>query len=77
MESELAQLEIKRGITDRWKETDPEYVSAKAEDTVLSQTLIYLSLRATIVKRHFLLKLKAKYAGRLWYVMVLILLNDT
>ena len=74
MESELAQLEIKRGITDRWKETDPEYVSAKAEDTVLSQTLIYSSLRDTIVKRHLL---KAKYAGRLWYIMVLILLNDT
>ena len=51
MDSQLAQLEIKHHIT-RWKETDPEYISAKADDS-------RSSLRATIVKRQYLLRLNA------------------
>ena len=62
MDSQLAQLEIKHHIT-RWKETDPEYVSAKADDSRSSLRLIHASLRATVVKRQYLLRLKAKYAG--------------
>jgi hypothetical protein len=61
MDSQLAQLEIKHNIT-RWKQSDPEYVSAKTEDSITSQKLTYASLRVSIVKRQFLLKLKAKYA---------------
>ena len=57
-------------------ETDPEYISAKADDFRSSQSLIHKSLRATIVKRQFLLKLKAKYAGVLLaYLIVLIFLG--
>ena len=59
MDSQLAQLEIKHKIT-RWKQSNPDYVSAKIEE---SMKLIYASLRVAIVKRQFLLKLKAKYAG--------------
>ena len=68
MDSQLAQLEIKHNIT-RWKQSDPEYVSAKTEDSITSQKLTYASLRVSIVKRQFLLKLKAKYAGI--YIMIL------
>ena len=49
MDSQLAQIEIKHHIT-RWKETDPEYISAKADDSRYSQRSIHVSLRATIVK---------------------------
>lgn len=62
MDSQLADLEIKYKII-RWTEANPEYVSAKTEDAFASQKLIYESLRVAIVKRQFLLKLKAKYAG--------------
>lgn len=62
MDSQLAQLEIKHHIT-QWKETDHEYISAKADDSRSSQRLIRTSLRATIVKRQYLLRLKANYAG--------------
>ena len=66
MDSQLAQLEIKHKIT-RWKQSDPDYVSAKIEESITSQKLIYASLRVSIVKRQFLLKLKAKYAGTSLY----------
>ena len=75
MDSQLAQLEIKHHIS-RWTETDPEYISAKADDSRSSQSLIHKSLRATIVKRQFLLKLKAMYAGVLLaYLVVLTFLG--
>ena len=51
MDSQLAQLEIKHKIT-RWKQSDPDYVSAKIEESITSQKLIYASLRVSIVKRH-------------------------
>ena len=66
MDSQLAQLEIKHKIT-RWKQSDPDYVSAKIEESINSQKLIYASLRVAIVKRQFLLKLKTKYAGTSLY----------
>ena len=66
MDSQLAQLEIKHHVT-RWKETDPEYISAKADDSRSSQRLIRASLRATIIKRQYLL---AKYAGGELVVML-------
>ena len=69
MDSQLAQLEIKHHIT-RWKETVPEYISAKVDDSRSSQRLIRASLRATIVKRQYLLRLKAKYAGGELVVML-------
>lgn len=62
MDSQLAEYEIKHNVT-RWKQSDPDYVQAKADDFVVSRTIVYESLRVTVVKRHFLLKLKAKYAG--------------
>lgn len=62
MDSQLAILEIKHNVT-RWQQSDAEYISAKMDNATASQKLIYASLRAAIVKRQFLLKLKAKYAG--------------
>ena len=64
MDSQLANLEIKHNVM-RWKQSDTEYISAKRENAIASQKLIYASLRAAVVKRQFLLKLKAKYAGNI------------
>ena len=62
MDNQLIELEIRHSIV-RWQQSDPDYISAKVENAIESQQLIYTSLRVAIVKRLFLLKLKAKYAG--------------
>ena len=54
MDSQLAILEIKHNVT-RWKQSDAEYISAKIDNATTSQKLIYVSLRAAVVKRQFLL----------------------
>ena len=67
MDSQLADYEIKHNIT-RWKKSDPEYISAKGDDALSSQNFVYEALRAAIVKRQFLLRLKTKYAGSyIWW----------
>ena len=62
IDSQLAELEIRHNIT-RWQQSDPDSVSARVESALESQQLIHTSLRVAVVKRQFLLKLKAKYAG--------------
>ena len=63
MESQLADFERTRGIKQRWNPTDKEYRDAQHSSLLDKQQSIYSSLRSAIVKRQYLLKLKAKYAG--------------
>ena len=66
MEGQLGDFECKRSIKRRWKKTDKEYLDAQAaqhSSRVATQQSLCSSLRAAIVRRQFLLKLKVKYAG--------------
>ena len=64
MESNLADFDHKRNIKQRWKRTDKEYIDAQSSSFLVKQQSMYSSLRTAIVRRQYLLKLKAKYAGK-------------
>ena len=51
------------GVKQRWKRTDKEYIDAQHASLLDKKEALYSSLRAAVVRRHYLLKLKAKYAG--------------
>ncbi len=64
LEGQLEQIEKKHGISCRWKPSDSQYENVRMhllkEKTVLR---IHASLWSSVVKRHYLLRMKAKYAG--------------
>jgi len=64
MESQLANFEHKRGIKQRWKVTDKEYLDAQRSSLIEKKESAYSALRSSVVKRQYLLQLKAKYAGK-------------
>ena len=51
------------GVKKRWKRTDKEYIDAQHASLLDKKEALYSSLRAAVIRRHYLLKLKAKYAG--------------
>jgi len=61
MESQLANFERTRGIKQRWKVTDKEYLDAQRSSLIV---IAYSALQSSIVKWQYLLQLKAKYAGK-------------
>ena len=63
MESELADFERKRGIKSRWKVTDPEYSDARQCFLKEKQAQLQSCLWTSVTRRHYLLRMKAKYAG--------------
>lgn len=63
MESQLADFERTKGIKQRWKATDKEYLDAQHSSLLDKQQSLHSSLRSAIVRRQYLLQLKAKYAG--------------
>ena len=66
MDSQLGEFERRHAITKRWKPTDVEFGEARHAYFIEKQQLLYSSLRTAMVKRQYLLKLKAKYAG-IWH----------
>ena len=60
MESQLVNLEYRIVVKQRWKRTDKEYIDAQHASLLDKKEA---SLRAAVIRRHYLLKLKAKYAG--------------
>ena len=64
MESQLDDFERKRSIKLRWGRNDKEYIDARNASLLDKKEALYTSLRAAIVRRQYLLKLKAKYAGQ-------------
>ena len=57
MESQLGNFECKRGIKQRWMRDDKKYLDAQRSSLVENQQSLSSSLRAAIVRRHYLLKL--------------------
>ena len=65
MEEQLAKFEQRHDIVCRWKKSDKEYICAQRAFLNEKKEQLYTSLWATVNRRFYLLKMKAKYAGRL------------
>lgn len=63
LDSKLADFERKCGIVRRWNRTDREYIEAKKAFLTEKQEQLHSCLWAAVVKRQYLLQMKAKYAG--------------
>lgn len=63
VENKLADFERRHKIATRWKTTDKEYIDAKSSFLLEKKEQLQTSLWSSIVKRQYLLKMKAKYAG--------------
>ena len=63
LDSKLAGMERKFGISSRWKPHDKDYLAVQMGVLEERKNLTYLSLRSSVIKRHYLLQMKAKYAG--------------
>lgn len=64
MDCKLADMERKFGVVKRWSSTDKEYVDTKQLCLMEKKNQLQSCLWATVVKRHYLLQMKAKYAGK-------------
>ena len=69
MEDQLGVFEQKQQIGHRWKPDGQDFSDARHSYFREKQESLYCFMKAAIVKRQFLLKLKAKYAGIQYYVL--------
>ena len=60
----LSELESEYRVMARWSMTDPQYIDAKSTYLKEIQQRLRESTWATITRRQYLLKMKAKYAGK-------------
>ena len=65
MDCQLADMELKCGIQKRWKNTDIDYIDTRKAFLKDKLEQSHSCLWSSVVRRHYLLKLKAKYAGTL------------
>ena len=65
VENQLADFKRRYKITHRWKIGDKEFVDAIQTFLMEKRNQLYNSLWSVVVTRHYLLKMKAKYAGML------------
>ena len=63
MDSQLAEMERKCRIPKRWLPGDDEYIETRKAFLIEKKTQLRTCLRASVVKRCYLLRMKAKYAG--------------
>ena len=64
MDCQLADFERKHGLKTRWEKEDREYTDARKAFSTEKQKQVHSCLWATVVKWHYLLCMKAKYAGK-------------
>ena len=67
MECQLVNFEYQVGVKQRWKKIDKDYIAAQHGTLLNRKEALHSSLRAAVVRRHYLLNLKAKYAGQKIY----------
>ena len=60
----LTELESKYRIATRWNRSDAHYGEVKIAYLKEMQQRLKASLWAAVSRRHYLLKMKAKYAGK-------------
>lgn len=63
LDCKLADMERRFGIMKRWNTSDKEYLDTRHSCLVEKQSQLQSCLWAIVVKRHYLLQMKAKYAG--------------
>ena len=64
MDCKLADFEPRRNIGVRWMPTDHFYIEAKRMFLTEKKEQLQASLWEAVIKRHYLLRMKAKYAGK-------------
>lgn len=64
MEDQLADFERRHVINRRWAQTDKEYLDARQGFLCEKREQIHTALWSTIIRRHYLLRMKAKYSGK-------------
>lgn len=60
----LTKMEQEHNVNRRWEPSDSEYKEAKHGAVAEKQKQLSVAMWTTVVKRHLLLRLKAKYAGK-------------
>lgn len=65
LDKQLSELEHRHKVVSRWHVRGPQYIEAKCAYLRETQQRVCASLWATITRRQFLLKMKAKYGGKL------------
>ena len=63
IDCQLADMERKCGIPQRWARTDQEYMDTKRATIAEKFKQLQGCLWASVVKRYYLLQMKARYAG--------------
>ncbi len=56
-------MERKCGVATRWTTNDDEYNDTRKLFMIEKKSQLHTSLWTCVVKRHYLLRMKAKYAG--------------
>ena len=63
LDSLLAELEKKNAVTSQWKPGDQQYEEMKMYLLKENREHIRTAIWSSVVKWHYLLRMKAKYAG--------------
>ena len=63
MENQLADFERRYKVLCRWRVDDKEFIDARKSFFEYNRNQLYSSLWSVVVRRHYLIKMKAKYAG--------------
>ncbi len=56
-------MEVKYNIQSRWDPGDCDYQECKVQYLKEKEERAYTAMWSCVVKRHYLLRMKAKYAG--------------
>jgi len=67
-EKELREIEGKHAIKARWQPDNPEFKEVEVQFMQKKRVQLKQALRVSVVRRQFLLQMKAKYAGELLYI---------
>ena len=63
LNSQLEELEGKQGTSSRWMPSDPQYEQIRKQILTEKMLCVRTALWSSVVKQHYLLRTKAKYAG--------------
>ena len=69
MEEQLAKFEQRHGIAQQWQQSNKEYIDAQCVFFKEKREQLHGSLYATVSRRFYLLKMKARYSGMLFITL--------
>lgn len=71
LEEMLCQIEQKNGVAQRWQTSDESFQRARNEANDKQKKALLCKVKTRVVERWFLLGLKAKYAGKYHFSIVM------